>query len=343
MRASFVPVLLLAACEGGILGGGDASLFGVSIENTGPATRAAVGVDGLYFGELEIVAYDWREGEALQAYPNWGAHGRDPSNPDLGDWSYLVPLQSGYDAARDNLLTASGPIDFTDWRDGGYSGELPSQEFVDGVGAFDVDFLEVNLYRTGIVQGNVYYGMNADLNGLETHPLHKYPTYATIDDYFTVPGFPGWPAEYQYEQTTNVLFARNDWFPDPILVQLAQAGGGTDPVTFSVAWTSAAGGLTADQEEALLSLATNGTGRRFYSRFVILPVDPTRLVFDPTTYVSPGDAFTEIDAATAEVVVGMDLSITLDDTSDLTIDDDGPNVMYAGDANNVPFGLTVAW
>ena len=59
---------------------------------------------GVYFGELEIVAYDYRPGESVQANSSWGSG---------SDWSYWVVVQSGHDAARDYVLPVGGSLEFS--------------------------------------------------------------------------------------------------------------------------------------------------------------------------------------------------------------------------------------
>ena len=62
--------------------------------SAGLAADAAL-VKGLYFGELEIVAYDYRPGETIQSNNGFG-NGED--------FSYWTMLQNGYDEARDRVL-----------------------------------------------------------------------------------------------------------------------------------------------------------------------------------------------------------------------------------------------
>jgi hypothetical protein len=158
--------LLSAGCGGG--SGGNVPTLAVKlVSQARRALRAAerTAVQGLYFGELEIVAYDHRPGQSVQNNPGFGAG---------TDWSYWVVLQSGHPSARDIVLQENGAIDIM-----ALNGEYGRQEFgaafQSQVGRFDIDFFEVNFHRTGVVANGGYYGMNANGNGLDKHPLHRYP------------------------------------------------------------------------------------------------------------------------------------------------------------------------
>ena len=60
----------------------------------------AIPIQGLYFGELEIVAYQYRPGASLQTGQHFGTNGTH-------DWSYWVVLQSGHDAAAPRSVRTS--------------------------------------------------------------------------------------------------------------------------------------------------------------------------------------------------------------------------------------------
>ncbi len=303
------------------------------LAKNGTASSGLSPVEGLYFGELEIVAYDHRPGEALQASGGFG-------NGNPSDWSYWVALQSGHDAGRDNVLAVGQQIDFASMN-GDYARPI-EQAYVDGVGRFEVDFLEVYLYRTGVLHGGAYYGMNADLNGLSTHPLHKYPQWSGYPDAYCNPEFPGVPAG---GQDLNVFFARSDWFPQPMVVRV-NIDGANPPVI-----ESASPALTADQVTRLTSLLTQGTRRRIYRDLLVIPyagpvvLDLTNGQTPPATSGgqsgTPAPSLTSagnvVNAQNVSVSVNFDLSDILDAPTDFAV----PRVVYKGDANHVPFGLTL--
>lgn len=287
-------------------------------------------LQGLYFGELEIVAYDHRPGEALQAS---GGFGRGTP----GDWSYWIALQSGHDAGRDNVLQLGQQIDFTAMN-GDYARPI-EQEFIDQVGRFELDFVEVYMMRTGVIHDGKYYGMNADLNGLDRHPLHKYPQWSSIDDTFCLPEYPGVPAG---GQDLNVFFARRDWFPAPVVVRMAAGAAG--PVV-----ESSTPALTADQRQKIESLVSQGTQRRFYQDLLFVPYDgPVALDLangqtppplpDGGT-VAAGPALTSAGSVVNAKNVALSVNFDLADILAASTDFQTPRVVYKGDANNVPFGL----
>jgi hypothetical protein len=320
----FTVAAALAGCAGAA---GEQKLAARLVGKSGQALASQQlalmnGFEGLYFGELEIVAYDHRPGEAVQASGGFGRTG-GPS----ADWSYWVALQSGHDAGRDNVLAPGQQIDFAAMN-GDFARPI-EQEFVDQVGAFEIDFFEVYLYRTGVIHGGKYYGQNAELNGHTQHPLHKYPQWSSIDDAFCSPEFPGVPAS---TQDVNVLFARSDWFPVAGVVSI---GGDNQTLTIDSSTIT----LSQTQQELLESLVNQGTGRRFYSHLVIIPFNgPVAVDLAGTATPVPGATQT---VAAGDLVVTVDFDLT--DVLDAATDFSAPRVVYKGDQQNVPFGLAISF
>ncbi|HEX5754710.1 MAG TPA: hypothetical protein VFZ09_51475 [Archangium sp.] len=296
----------------------------------GTLQQALTSIQGLYFGELELVAYDYRPGVTIpQTGQHFGGNG-------TRDWSYWVVLQSGHDAARDNVLQPGQQIDISAL-DNGYS-TPPEQDFVDQVGSFDIDLFEVYLYRTGVISNNTYYGMNADGNGSPVHPLHKYPALASLDDHFCAPEFPGQPSNIQ---DVNVFFVRSDWFPRSVVVNTRQEAT-TSPPRLVIDHTSIP--LTPDQESLVLSLVNNGTQRRFYSNLLFIPFSGPVSVDLTGTGTPVGGGTTPAPhhyvAGDFRISVNFDLSDIIDESAtDLSV----PRVRYKGDAQHVPFGLSVSF
>jgi hypothetical protein len=283
-------------------------------ESTSSLTQALDGDEvfqGIYFGEIEIVAYDYRPDEEINTTSGFG-NGEN--------WSYWVALQNGHDDGRDNVLAPGEQLDFDAFN--GDFGRSLDAEFVREVGRFEVDFFEVNVYRTGIVLGERYLGMNAELNGLDRHPLHKYPEWAEYADTFTMPHFPGETFE-QASQSLSILFARSDWFETPVLIDM-------DDQAAEVVASSRP--LTELEQERIESLVGEGTMRRFYDRLVVVPFE--------------GPHVFELDGETHPTVsVYLDLENAVDvEASILDPEAEGfPRVVYQGDENDVPFGLEISF
>lgn len=321
-RLTWMVVPLLVGCADGSreatsVGGVLARLVEASVPDQlrGPTVPTQPTIEGLYLGELEIVAYDYRPGEAVQSEQFAFAPG--------GDWSHDVVVQSGHPDARDVLLQSSSTVDFDDLN-GGYRSPIP-EAYVNAVGTFEVDLFEVNLYRTGMLVDGSYYGMNAELNGSKLHPLHRYPPLDTVPDYYANTVFAGFPA---VDQTVNVFFARDDWFPTPVLVQVASNGGG-DPYT--VAWSSRA--LSKQEDTVLTSLATQGTQRRFYSNMVIVPITAPAALD-----LTAGDTL-QVDVV-FDFVGAVDFKAT--DLAAIAKDDsNSAELVYTADADGIPFSLDV--
>lgn len=281
----------------------------------------AIPIQGLYFGELEIVAYQYRPGASLQTGQHFGSNGTH-------DWSYWVVLQSGHEPARDNLLTPGQEIDVATLDNG--NGNPPEQPYIDQVGVFDMDLFEVNMFRTGVLHDNVYYGMNADLNGLSQHPLHKYPALASVDDHYCMPEFPGQSTNVQDE---SVIFARPDWFPQPVLVTTRQEAGSLVIANSSIP-------LTSDQQSLILSLVNNGTQRRFYSSLLFVPFsNPVAVDLDGSGRPGSVPGAQRYVVGDFQITVHFDLSNSLAPATDFGT----PRVVYTGDSRNVPFNLSVTF
>jgi hypothetical protein len=274
---------------------------------------------GVYFGELEIVAYNYRPGESVQSNMH--------SNEDA-DWSHWVVVQSGHDDGRDNVLSVAGPLDFAAMN-GDYGRSL-DQEFINQVGAFRVDLFEVYFHRTGIVHGERYIGMNTSDNGGTGHPLKKYSDWSGYAQTHVFPLFPGSVfrnseenPHIESDQDLSVFFARDDWFETPLLVRMG--GGGTNRGEI----LEASRDLSAHEAEILTSLVDQGTQRRGFSRLVVIPFQgpPT---FDLSNEIPP------------LVTVTMDFSEVLDlDETDLEVEP--PVVSFKGDDDDIPFGLSISF
>lgn len=288
------------------------------------APAGSTPIQGLYFGELELVAYNYRPGAATQTGQSFGFNGTH-------DWSYWVVLQSGHDTSRDNVLMPHQEIDVATLDDG--FGDPPEKDFIDKVSVFDIDLFEVYLYRTGVIYNNVYYGMNADFNGLQVHPLHKYPALSSLEDHYCTPEFPGQPTSIQDE---GVFFARPDWFPQPVIVNMKQDG--NTPPALVIDHSSIP--LTTDQENIILSLVNNGTQRRYYDNLVFIPFS-TPVSVDLNGSGTPSS----VPGAHQYVVGKFRISVNFDLTNIINPDTDWsvPRVVYNGDARNVPFGLSVSF
>lgn len=262
---ALVALAFLGGCE--LFSRRAPNAISVRYEESGLGTMqtlsgGAGAIQGLYFGELEIVAYHYRPGEAIQTSDGFA------SGFGNLDWSHYVVVQSGQPAARDVVLFSNDVIDI-DELNADFRREV-SREYVEEVRTFWIDVFEVNLHGNGVIFENVFYGANAEGNGLETHPLHRYPPFSDIPDHFAYTRVTGFPGD---DQTHNVLFVRNDWFSEPVQVQMTNGGGGNE---YEVAWSSSS--LTEFQADILVSLAEGGTSRRFYSNFVIVPYGEVRSV-----------------------------------------------------------------
>lgn len=329
---AFVAAVTSCSFLGGIFGGYEARVGAsfVEGETTGPSASVAGGrlasvtqqtasIEGMYFGELEIVAYQYAPG--FEDATGFGFTNDDP----VTDWAYYTVLQSGHPAARDILLQSGELVDIAAFNDGYDVGLDPT--FAEVYDRFSIDFLEVNVYRSGILIDGSYFGMNAELNGLATHPLHRYPPLDTIPDFYRDTNVDGFESN---NQTFSILFARSDWYPTPVLVQTEESS--VDPDAFVVSWSSRT--MTDDEIRKIESLVTNGTQRRFYGNMIIIPYDgPTEVA---VTDGGPG-------MANPVAYIRFDYDTLLDDATWADFEADGvidSDIVYRM-VDDVPFGLTV--
>ncbi|MEQ1877610.1 MAG: hypothetical protein ABL958_13280 [Bdellovibrionia bacterium] len=278
-------------------------------------------IGGLYFGQLEIVAYNYRPGETVQRWePNNGFSGTD--------WSYWVLLQSGYDQSSDIVLKPNDRLDMSSL----YVQLNPpvDEDFINEVGQFSIDFLEVSIYRPGLIYSDELY-----YNGIVSNPdsLYKYSEWSGVNKYQCYPGiggFAGFPGHGMANDPTqrvsdfSIVFARDDWFPNPVLVYF-------DSRTTIGASSPA---LTADQSAKLISLVSQNTQRRNFEHFLIVPYSLVSVALSPNILGHGPQA-----SAAAEV--SFDFSILLE--AGATFSGATSVIKFSRDANNIPFGTSLTF
>lgn len=275
----------------------------------------SAGLQGLYFGELEMVAYDYRPGETNQEH--------NVSSGFTGsDWSYWVVAPSGYDTSRDNVLKKGAMLD-PNW--------YPYSQALSGTRDFQIDAFEVAMLRTGIVYENQYYGYDNPQPG-NRHILYKYPEWNGVPVHYTTPVFPGFEAAGQI-QDVNVIFVRDDIVASPVDVQFSIIPGQSAYGDVE----SSSRPLTNAEHDFIVSLVHQGTKRRFYGHLVLVPfAGPVTISVNGET----DDASRKYSWQNAQVKVEFDLSSAVNTDiakTDLSI----PTLTYAADATGVPLGLKV--
>jgi hypothetical protein len=311
------------------------------------------GLEGLYFGELELVAWDYRPGEAIQALDTAsgfiGAGGVAP-----GDWSVWLPLPSGYEAARNYVLQRGQALDFGELLDDDQRRVLPA-DYTAAVGAFEIDVFEVFLYRTGVVYDNALYASTAGTtaNSGEGHTaLYRYPQWDGIAEYPVLPSFPSATSGVSSgADAVSVLFVRDDWFGAPVTIELDTDAYATDRVIATSRTLSTAERGYVD------SLLLHGTSRRLAMRLFVVPFDgPVSIDLtaastdtdatdtDDATGFTPVVAGSSISAANLRIAVDFDLAALLaDGTSFDTSGGVQPELIYAADSRGIPMGLNLSF
>ena len=308
------------------------------------------GLEGLYFGELELVAYDYRPGETIQALdPASGFHGASGVAP--GDWSVWLPLPSGTEEARNYVLQRGQSLNFGELLADENRRVLPD-DFTAAVSAFDIDVFEVFLYRTGVVYDNAFYGSTAgpgSLDGTQT-ALYRYPRWDGIAEHPVLAEFPSATAgASSAAEAASILFVRDDWFATPVTIDLDPDFYAADRVVATSRTLSTAERGTID------SLLLHGTTRRQPLRLFVVPfdgpvsVDLTPPAADTDATGTPGGltpvvAGSSISAANLRIAVDFDLGALLaDGTSFDTSGGVQPELLYAADSRGIPMGLNLSF
>lgn len=309
---------------------------------------------GLYFNELEIVAYMHRPNESLQSgcvCGGWGAK----------NWSHWVVLQSGHDDARDHVLKRGARLDISKLNGSYEEANRPSDEFMKNVREFRIDMFEVNMDGVGALYNDAFYGATGTGPSGTENPLFKYPEFQDLTRYASTPRFPSIDANRP--GALNVFFVRKDWFPKPVTILISNQANEIDSSSIA---------LTDEQKERILDMIDSGTSRRFYQNLVLIPFDgpivvkfpeldedgkfdPREGAQDPSKAVqtsteedaTPGLAFklegdkpTDFSAFNINILISFDLSDMINTTtSEFT--GDGSSVNFNLDENGLPFKLKV--
>jgi hypothetical protein len=308
---------------------------------------------GLYFGELEIIAFNYRPGESVQNH--------DSGNGWNGaDWSYWVLLKAGYLETRNLLLKPGQSLDFDSLNNSyrNYLGRESSIDpaFAEEVKSFGVDMLEVHTFRTGVIWDNEYWGSSdtGPDDSSSTYPttmFYRYPEFGSVPQVWSPPFFPG-VADWQNNVVTpinaahvSILFARRDWFPEATTVSWGPGRTDDDPTqTSALHITHTSRPLTVAQTTILNSwLEQSPRGGSDY-HFIVVPFDRTEIALTSDALDLPGVKPSQ------SARISLDLTQVLDPTTVFELAPLGApwtgtnaKIKYQGDANNVPFGLSVSW
>ncbi len=280
-------------------------------------------VGGVFFGELEIVAYDYRPGEAIQRWEtNNGFNGPD--------WSYWPILNSGHDKAREIVIKPNSQVDISALN---WVGNPPQdKDFIKEVGQFEIDVFEVYVYRMGVIYDNQFHNDGIVAN---SDPLYRYPEFASLPRFTSYPGiggFAGFPGHGASSDTTyrinsfSILFIRDDWFPEPVLVYWSDRS--------SISHASKT--LTTQQTDILTSLTSQTTQRRSLDHAIIIPYSKQSVALKKTKFSE-----TKQVRSSSQAQVTFDLSDIIDPSS--TFSGDSSVVKFKRDVNNVPLGLELSF
>ena len=227
-------------------------------------------ISGMYFGLLDIVAYQYSPGFTDI---DWGGtwNGSQYGSPQP-DWAHYSILADMHAEARDIVLLNGSVVDLAALNPSPF---LLEDHFKENFNDFSIDFLEVNISSPAVFFKNILYGMNwagneeweaefitelhskyPDLNDFSIYNF-GFPYYAILE------GFP------EIDIGFSIVFARSDWFPEPVSVRLSGWGGYGSDEPYTYEWSSKP--LTDHQKKLIEGLASNpraSWGRRSH---IIIP------------------------------------------------------------------------
>jgi hypothetical protein len=214
---------------------------------------------------LDIVAYQYS--------PGFTDRGKK-------DWAYYYILDDSYAAARDIVLLSDNEVDLAALNPYAYS---LNKNFESKYDNFSIDFLEVNISEPGVFFNNVFYGLiyNNDYdpslpdlgqNEAATNLRAKYPALGNFTLYeWDECYYPNMEGFDNIDVSFSVVFARSDWFPEPVFVYLKSVDGDSsfDSKTYTYEWSSKP--LTDHQKELLEGMAGNPGASWVRRSHIIVP------------------------------------------------------------------------
>jgi hypothetical protein len=322
---------------------------------------AGIAVDAVYFQHLGITALHYRPGEAVQ---NHRHHSQQ------SDWSYQPIVIRGLPESNDLVLRDGDPIDLVALRTDEYWEDyIAEDEYADEVGYFDVDLLHVDMREPGIVYDGEYWGtVHPWVSSNTDAPLWRHPDLNDLPMQYARSIFPGstWDDVEDLLDMPNqlvVVFARPDWFAEPVLVQVGIA---SDGITVDRWVEGSSRDLTAQEESVLQDMFDEDMIGMITPLMLFVPM-PERVRWD-ITGAHAGDDDDIVTYRHPEFVVSLDLSAAVDPATDFefirdnnqawedSFEGEDPDsqpawnpetyestlVYLRGDANMVPYGLEMS-
>jgi len=292
-------------------------------------------ISGMFFGDLEIMAYQYSPGFVntdIFLYPNNGPYdGYDHNGGYIHpkDWAPYRILAYGNKSIF--ILPNGGEVDLSEF-------EHPYQiiytpQFTDTWDNFNIDFFQVSVQYIGVVFNDILYGqdvwapdsINGSYNLLEwlrlEHPTLKksIKTPVYIEGFEYHPGGPNMAVNIPF----TILFARSNWFPEPVFVRLFSWENN------AVQWSSKT--ITEHQKNMLVSWANNAAFGILGSNINLLIVPYGELVKFAVKEGSTG-------MKSPEFRISFNYEKLLTTASYNNISD---GVIFSA-TNDLPFGLSVS-
>jgi hypothetical protein len=275
----------------------------IEVKFVTPASRSVTNqseeISALYFNGLNIVAYQNSPGYGSDGYPfmSYESSGN-------GDWAHYVVMNEysvlddttyawGANDPRDIVMLNGGVVDIQAMNRTPY---VLNDYYKSRYDDFRVDFLEISTYLPGIFFNNVFYGEFLEypypeyLAAKKAHLLTKYPQLGDFSIYKWITSI---GTEIKFRPVLegmddlsgnefSVLFARSDWFPEPVLVGLTLDEDNVDEWGANkMKFYSSSKPLSSFQKETLLSLINDtrfiGGVRRGYTYAVVPYSGPVKL------------------------------------------------------------------
>ncbi|TGM57819.1 hypothetical protein [Leptospira adleri] len=294
-------------------------------------------VQAMYFGQLRIYAHSYQPEKGKELY-SVSINKPGEAKPVL-NWTTAVILDEVFNSAgnsvKDNLIQNSEVVNIESWMDPSILKYVNSrfQTYLNEVTNYKIDFLELNIYRAGLILDNVFFNYVTGTQNETKNYLYKYPEYSSLPMTAFQSSAAGGllfcdACDTDLASASVILLARREHIDSTLFVKMNFR----DYVTwdYDLEYSRTVSDKERNIIESLVKHQRIVHYGRGFLRLIVIPAD-LPVVSRDGSGISPEDLAIRIKFDLTKVV-DFDPSKT-----DLSI----PKITFARDANSVPMGLSV--